>query len=1239
MALSLQTILEKIITLTETINGIKTNAKKIDELPAQTTLDPASKIHVSRGGKSEKLPIQTIINAIQERTFNRLISIGELTWVGNVVSIPAGASWLIEDLIYVTIEDINITVEPTAAGMERTDFLVGDKFNQIVLVKGPENDGVFAPPNIPFNTVYITQFGVNDAGLDINTIIIPIIGIDYVEKAEDAALIALQSGVVAFIPINTIQNRLILKAATELKSISHNSSQYIRDGKDLYLQNDNTVDCLIPHLFMDPGFGGYSFSFPTEAGYLLTPKEIAHFKLKMTGSGVGVYEYVGQIFEFPIINIVDVVGLQGALDAKAATTYVDAADQLLQTNINAKAATTYVDAADAVLQANIDQKASTIYVDAADAILQAGINTKAATTYVDGLVDQLIGGAPVDANTLNELNDKILAIQAIIGGPDADADAVVNTVKELLAIMNTFPEGVNLNTLLGEKVNVTDIYNGLDGIVAGKVLDARQGKILLDFIAQLEVAMELKEDLVNKKTDVEANKTSNVFYPTIKAMVDWINAEGFIKSVITSLGYTPERENYKSQSIETDQASTTQFPSVKAVFDWAVGRFQPKLTQGANITIDNTNPLAPVIAATVPTLKTLNNATLIGTGNISIPLKLKEVVVQDKTQLFGVLDSTKLYLIDGSFSLLAGETIQVPAGGLNIMGYSFYASRISSYGIANHKIFTSPVGGSGNLILHNIAFTTTGTGAGVFDIIDSDGTHAVEMVTVNFEGCKQIGKIRNYRQGTGITIGMYGCADGLQLSGTWTGFKMTNTNCFSFGATGTVFKKDTDTIFSNRLYLEVNMDLPTGAKLADFQASNFSLNELFQINSSILKLNAVINDDNAATVIPNIKANDVKCLWRSNVGLPDTATEKYIESATVTGSYVINWLRNTYYLTMTGNTTFTETNLPATGKNTDEIKIYLNGNFTPTFPAAWNVNRVGTWKTNEMNQLTLKFIKTGVYFLKIDNSLSVYPAPNVSSVAPSKLMPGTTSQLTVYGSFFTPATIVSIASHTVNSVTFVNQGELVLSVTTSAAEGNFDLTISNGTTVVYNFMVTVMLGTVYLPQANEWTIVTGQPKVDVPGVVEITTFNSLITLRWNKPLEITRNFSVRMSFKRSPLGIPNESYGIMQFSLVRNSDKVRMFRLASNFDNNIGIIIANTSLAMTGNDWYTLGNSSGLAAGPIDAFLDPREIEFRYVNSVMYLYLNGTLKRTYTDILTENMLLEINVKSLNIKGIKYIELT
>jgi hypothetical protein len=45
-----------------------------------------------------------------------------------------------------------------------------------------------------------------------------------------------------------------------------------------------------------------------------------------------------------------------------------------------------------------------------------------------------------DANTLKELNDKILAIQSIIGGSNPDADSIVNTVAELLAVFSTYTE-------------------------------------------------------------------------------------------------------------------------------------------------------------------------------------------------------------------------------------------------------------------------------------------------------------------------------------------------------------------------------------------------------------------------------------------------------------------------------------------------------------------------------------------------------------------------------------------------------------------------------------------------------------------------------------------------------------------------------------------------------------------------------------------------------------------------------
>jgi hypothetical protein len=82
--------------------------------------------------------------------------------------------------------------------------------------------------------------------------------------------------------------------------------------------------------------------------------------------------------------------------------------------------------------------------------------------YADGLITQIVNGSPEDANTLKELNDKILAIQSIIGGSNPDADSIVNTVAELLAVFSTYTEGANLVTLLAGKVNTTDVYNALD---------------------------------------------------------------------------------------------------------------------------------------------------------------------------------------------------------------------------------------------------------------------------------------------------------------------------------------------------------------------------------------------------------------------------------------------------------------------------------------------------------------------------------------------------------------------------------------------------------------------------------------------------------------------------------------------------------------------------------------------------------------------------------------------------------
>lgn len=111
------------------------------------------------------------------------------------------------------------------------------------------------------------------------------------------------------------------------------------------------------------------------------------------------------------------------------------------------------------------------------------ILTLATEEFVDKAIVQLINGAPSDANTLKELNDKIVALQAIVGGSDPDGNSIVDTIAELLAVFQTYPEGTDIATILAGKVNSSDIVNNLTQLIPGKILDARQGPVIAALIA------------------------------------------------------------------------------------------------------------------------------------------------------------------------------------------------------------------------------------------------------------------------------------------------------------------------------------------------------------------------------------------------------------------------------------------------------------------------------------------------------------------------------------------------------------------------------------------------------------------------------------------------------------------------------------------------------------------------------------------------------------------------------------
>lgn len=253
--------------------------------------------------------------------------------------------------------------------------------------------------------------------------------------------------------------------------------------------------------------------------------------------------------------------------------------------------------------------------------------------------------------------------------------------------------------------------------------------------------------------------------------------------------------------------------------------------------------------------------------------KISEVVIRSKDDLLlRTLSSSTTYIIDGIITLLTGEYIEVPPGGLTMVGYGFDVSQINK-NVSGQSIFTSPAGNSGNFVTRDIQYNS-GLGS-VFNLTDNGGTHAIEINDVNFQSCASLGTFNGYRQFTATTCGFYGCSDGFTLEGTWNGFKITNSNVIGFGASGTFIKKGASTSFNNRLYVDLNVSIASGSKICDFQDSNFASNKLLQVVNCLVKVNGVIDPATTGVTFPNISPFSAKAYFTNNIGVKNSFNEPY----------------------------------------------------------------------------------------------------------------------------------------------------------------------------------------------------------------------------------------------------------------------------------------------------------------------------------------------------------------------------
>ena len=241
------------------------------------------------------------------------------------------------------------------------------------------------------------------------------------------------------------------------------------------------------------------------------------------------------------------------------------------------------------------------------------------------------------------------------------------------------------------------------------------------------------------------------------------------------------------------------------------------------------------------------------------------------TTLGTTIDSTKLYLIDGTIDFTGtGLNIEVPAGGFNYAGLTFDVSNLICSD-DNYTLFTSPVGGSGNILGEKCGIEITGTTSQVYNIVDATGFSAFELDRINYNNCTSGGTITNYRQGLETGTGRFGGKPEITLSGPWIGGYFIDTSIIRNLEDGnySIFKAGAGFVMQSRFRSNMNIDLPANASFFDFAPSNLPNASTLQLDGCIISRNGSFNalDSN---IIPNMQSSDLSSAWGGNVGIRNT---------------------------------------------------------------------------------------------------------------------------------------------------------------------------------------------------------------------------------------------------------------------------------------------------------------------------------------------------------------------------------
>ena len=134
-------------------------------------------------------------------------------------------------------------------------------------------------------------------------------------------------------------------------------------------------------------------------------------------------------------------------------------------------------------------------------------------------------------------------------------------------------------------------------------------------------------------------------------------------------------------------------------------------------------------------------------------------------------------------------------------------------------------------------------------------------------------------------------------------------------------------------------------------------------DKKITELNSVNLPLTGSEELPIVQNGETKKVV-SNVFLSDFNSDSLTQS--INGTYNIDWNEySNWDLTLTGNTTLTQTNIPTTATE-KTITIYVIGDFALTLPNEWVVKNLGVYDGVEGSQIVVQSWNNGQYYTIIN---------------------------------------------------------------------------------------------------------------------------------------------------------------------------------------------------------------------------------------------------------------------------------